>query len=131
MLVYDFLYHFIPIIDWKKGLLTYDPSNKACSGIISYSCNDSTTAVNSVSLVGELKEHSLPSSVHIPPKMSSQSLLPLIYDVFKKIKDVEEDLAISSLHLFQGDMDLPSSCFHAYLEEQWDDEKNQRKLKMS
>ncbi|MBW0557253.1 hypothetical protein O181_096968 [Austropuccinia psidii MF-1] len=40
-------------------------------------------------------------------------------EVFKEIKDVREDVAISSLHLFQGDVDLPPLSFHASLEEQW------------
>ncbi|MBW0594151.1 hypothetical protein O181_133866 [Austropuccinia psidii MF-1] len=52
--------------------------------------------------------------------MPSQSLLQSRDGVFKEIKDFGEDLAISSIHLFQGDMDLPPLSFHAPLEEQWD-----------
>ncbi|MBW0536102.1 hypothetical protein O181_075817 [Austropuccinia psidii MF-1] len=66
-----------------------------------------TTAVNSVALVGDLKTHALPSSGHIPSIMPSQSLLNSRDEVFKEIKDVGEDVAISSLHLFHGDMDHP------------------------
>ncbi|MBW0509339.1 hypothetical protein O181_049054 [Austropuccinia psidii MF-1] len=51
--------------------------------------------------------------------MPSQSLLKSRDEVFKEIKDVGEDFAISSLHLFHGDMDLPPLSFHASLEEQW------------
>ncbi|MBW0536802.1 hypothetical protein O181_076517 [Austropuccinia psidii MF-1] len=40
---------------------------------------------------------------------------------FKEIKDVGEDVSISSFHLFQGDMDLPPLSLHASLEEQWDE----------
>ncbi|MBW0467496.1 hypothetical protein O181_007211 [Austropuccinia psidii MF-1] len=119
ILGYDFLYHFNPIIDWKNGLITYDSSHKYYSGIISSTSNDIATSVNSVSLVGELKTPSLPPSVHIPSIIPSQSLLPLRDEVFKEIKDV----AISSLHLFQGNMDLPPLAFHASLEEQWDEEE--------
>ncbi|MBW0572479.1 hypothetical protein O181_112194 [Austropuccinia psidii MF-1] len=102
ILGYDSLYHFNPIIDWKNGLITYDSSHhKDSSGIISSTSNDFTTAVNSVAL----------------------SLLPLKDEIFKEIKDVGEDVSISSLHLFQGDVDLPPLYFHASLEEQGDEEE--------
>ncbi|MBW0545906.1 hypothetical protein O181_085621, partial [Austropuccinia psidii MF-1] len=68
------------------------------SGIKSSSSNALTTTVNSVALV------------------------------FKEIKDVGEDVAISSLHLLQGDMDLPPLSFHASLEEQWDDEEEPEEI---
>ncbi|MBW0505914.1 hypothetical protein O181_045629 [Austropuccinia psidii MF-1] len=75
ILGYDFLYHFNPIIDWKNGLITYYSSHKGSSGINSSASNDLATAGNSFALVGELKTPSLPSSVHIPSIMPSQSLL--------------------------------------------------------
>ncbi|MBW0513608.1 hypothetical protein O181_053323, partial [Austropuccinia psidii MF-1] len=56
------------------------------------------------------------------------SLLPLRDEVFKEIKDVGEDVAISSLHLFQGDMDLPPLSSHASLEEQWDEEEEPKEI---
>ncbi|MBW0467604.1 hypothetical protein O181_007319 [Austropuccinia psidii MF-1] len=62
---------------------------------------------NSVSLVGELQKPSLPSSFHIPPIIPSHSLLPSRDEVFNDIEAIQEDVARSSLHLFQGDMDLP------------------------
>ncbi|MBW0532975.1 hypothetical protein O181_072690, partial [Austropuccinia psidii MF-1] len=123
ILNYDFLYHFTPIIDWKNGLITYDSS-----GIILSTGNDFSTAVNSVAVVGKLKTPCLPSSVHIPSIIPSQSLLPLRDKVFKEIKDVGEDVSISSLHLFQGDMDLPPLSFHASLEEQWDEEEEPEEI---
>ncbi|MBW0465721.1 hypothetical protein O181_005436 [Austropuccinia psidii MF-1] len=86
ILCYYFLYHFNPIIDWKKRLITYYSSHKDSSGINSSTSNYLATAVNSVTL----------------------------------IKDVGEDVAISSAHLFQGDIDL---SFHSSLEEQWDEEE--------
>ncbi|MBW0520353.1 hypothetical protein O181_060068 [Austropuccinia psidii MF-1] len=107
ILGYDFLYHFNTIIDWKNGLITYDSSHKDSSGMKSSASNSLATAVNSVALVGELKTPSLPPSVHIPSIIPSQSLLKSRDEVFKEINDVGEDVAISSLHLFQGDMDLP------------------------
>ncbi|MBW0553081.1 hypothetical protein O181_092796 [Austropuccinia psidii MF-1] len=51
-------------------------------------------------------------SVHIPSIIPSQSLLLSRDEVFKEIKDV----AISSFHLFQGDMDLPPFSLHSSLE---------------
>ncbi|MBW0483450.1 hypothetical protein O181_023165 [Austropuccinia psidii MF-1] len=116
-------YHFNPVIDWKNGLITYDSS-----GIESSASNALATAANSVALVGELKTPSLPSSVHIPSIMPSQSLLKSRDEVFKETKDVGEDVAISSLHLFQGDMDLPPLSFHASLEEQWDEEEEPEEI---
>ncbi|MBW0517106.1 hypothetical protein O181_056821 [Austropuccinia psidii MF-1] len=88
ILGYDFLYHFNPIIDWKNELITYDSSHKDSSGIKSSASNALTTAVNSVSLVGELKTPSFPSSVHIPSIMPSQSLLKSRDEFLKEIKDV-------------------------------------------
>ncbi|MBW0546412.1 hypothetical protein O181_086127 [Austropuccinia psidii MF-1] len=123
ILGYDFLYHFNPIIDWKKGLITYDSSHKDSGVIKSSASNALATAINSVSLVDEFKTPSLPSSVHIPSIMQSQSLSKSRDEVFKEIKDVGEDVAISSLHLFQGDMDLPPLFFHSSLEKQWDEEE--------
>ncbi|MBW0554715.1 hypothetical protein O181_094430 [Austropuccinia psidii MF-1] len=83
-------------------MITYD-----YSGIKPSSSNSLATAVNSVALVGELKTPSLLSSVHIPFIMPSQSLIKSRDEVFKEIKDSGEDVAISSLNLFQGDMKLP------------------------
>ncbi|MBW0574749.1 hypothetical protein O181_114464, partial [Austropuccinia psidii MF-1] len=102
--------------------------HKDSSGIISSTSNDFATAVNSVALVGELKTPSLPPSVHIPSIIPSQSLLPSRDEVLKEIKYLGEDVAISSLHLFQGDMDLPPLSFHAFLEEQWDEEEEPEEI---
>ncbi|MBW0488930.1 hypothetical protein O181_028645 [Austropuccinia psidii MF-1] len=73
ILGYDSLHHFDPIIDWKNGLIIYDSGHKDSSGITSSTSNDFTTAVNSVSLVGEFKTPLLPPSVHIPSIIPSQS----------------------------------------------------------
>ncbi|MBW0477890.1 hypothetical protein O181_017605 [Austropuccinia psidii MF-1] len=128
ILDYDFIYHFDPIIDWKKGLITYDSIHKDYSGIKSSASNALATDANSVALVGELNTPSLASSVHIPSIMPSQSLLKSRDEVFKEIKDVGEDVAISSLHLFQGDMDLSPLSFHASVKEQWDDEEEPEEI---
>ncbi|MBW0463258.1 hypothetical protein O181_002973 [Austropuccinia psidii MF-1] len=98
--------------------------HKDSSGVISSTSNAFATSSYSVSLVGEVKTPSLPPSIHIPPIIGSQSLLPSIDEVFKEIKDV----AISSIHLFQGDMDLPPLSFHASLEEKWDKEEEPEEI---
>ncbi|MBW0466487.1 hypothetical protein O181_006202 [Austropuccinia psidii MF-1] len=116
ILGYDFLYHVNPIIDCKNRLITYHSSHKDLSGIDSSTSNEFATAVNSVALAGELKTPSFPSSDHIPSIMPSKSLLLSRDDIFKEIKDVGQDAAISSLHLFEGDIDLPPLSFHESLE---------------
>ncbi|MBW0547349.1 hypothetical protein O181_087064 [Austropuccinia psidii MF-1] len=128
LLGYDFLYHFHGIIDWKNGLITYDSGHKDCSGITSSTNNDFANAVDSLALVGELKIPCLPPSVYIPSIIPSQSLLLSRDEVFKEIKYVGEDVAISSLYLFQGDMDLLHLSFHALLEEQWNQEEEPEEI---
>ncbi|MBW0489450.1 hypothetical protein O181_029165 [Austropuccinia psidii MF-1] len=100
------------------------------SGIKSSASNALSTALNSVSLVGELKTPSLPSSVHIPSTKPPQSLLQSRDEVFKEIKDVGEGVAMSSLHLFQGDIDLPPLFFHASLEDNWDEEEEPEEIRI-
>ncbi|MBW0468722.1 hypothetical protein O181_008437, partial [Austropuccinia psidii MF-1] len=60
--------------------------------------------------------------------MPYQSLIKSRDKVFKEINDVGEDVAISSLHLFQGDMHLPPLSFHASLEEKWDEEEEPEEI---
>ncbi|MBW0473794.1 hypothetical protein O181_013509 [Austropuccinia psidii MF-1] len=60
--------------------------------------------------------------------MLSQSLLKSRDDFFKEITDFGEHVAISSLHLFHGDLDLPPLSFHASMEEQWDEEEEQGEI---
>ncbi|MBW0472866.1 hypothetical protein O181_012581 [Austropuccinia psidii MF-1] len=103
--------------------MTYVSIHTDSSGIISSTSNDFATAFNSVALVGELKTPSHRPSVHIPSIIPSNSLLPTRDEFFEEIKDVGEDVTISSLHLFQGDMDLPPLSFHASLKEKWDEEE--------
>ncbi|MBW0513898.1 hypothetical protein O181_053613 [Austropuccinia psidii MF-1] len=46
---------------------------------------------------------------------------PLDHYFHQEINYVGEDVAVSSLHFFQGDMDLPPLSFHASLEEEPED----------
>ncbi|MBW0565431.1 hypothetical protein O181_105146, partial [Austropuccinia psidii MF-1] len=104
--------------------------HKDSSVITSSTSHDFAFAVNSVSLVGDLKTPSLPPSVHISSIIPSQSLLSSRDEVFKEIKDIGEYVAITSLPLFQGDMDLPPLFFHAPQEEQWDEEEEPEEIEI-
>ncbi|MBW0492235.1 hypothetical protein O181_031950 [Austropuccinia psidii MF-1] len=119
---------FGPVGFLPCGFITYDSSHKDSSGIKSSASNALATSVNSVSLVCELNTPSLLSLVHIPSLTPSHSLLQSRDEVFKEIKDVEEDVSLSSLHLFKGDMDLSPLSFHASLEEQWDEEEEPEEI---
>ncbi|MBW0474027.1 hypothetical protein O181_013742 [Austropuccinia psidii MF-1] len=44
------------------------------------------------------------------------------------MEDVGEDFSISSLHIFQGDMELPPFSFHAFLEKHWDEEEQPEEI---
>ncbi|MBW0508383.1 hypothetical protein O181_048098 [Austropuccinia psidii MF-1] len=112
----------------KARFINYDSGHEDSSGVKSSASNSLAIAVNSVALVGEFKTPSLPSSAHIPSIMPSQSLLKSRDEVFKEMKDVVDDVATSSLHLFQGDMDLPPLSFHPSLEEQWDKEEEPEEI---
>ncbi|MBW0546783.1 hypothetical protein O181_086498 [Austropuccinia psidii MF-1] len=75
-----------------------------------------------------------------PPATGSNSFSPLQdssskkahhkkSEILKELKDFGEDVAISSLNLFQGDMNLPLLSFHASLEEKWDEEEEPEEIK--
>ncbi|MBW0489330.1 hypothetical protein O181_029045 [Austropuccinia psidii MF-1] len=61
-------------------------------------------------------------------KSSASNALATAVNGVSLIKDFGEDVAISSLHLFHGDMDLPHLSFHASLEEQWDEEEESEEV---
>ncbi|MBW0492856.1 hypothetical protein O181_032571 [Austropuccinia psidii MF-1] len=65
-----------------------------------------------------------PSPFHHDP----QSLVPSRDEVFKGIRDFGEDVAISSPHLFQWDMDLPPLSFDESVEAQWADEEETEEI---
>ncbi|MBW0461366.1 hypothetical protein O181_001081 [Austropuccinia psidii MF-1] len=67
---------------------------------------------------------------HLPFCLLSISLpsFPLSHYFHQEMKDVGEDVSISSLQFFQGDMNLPPLSFHASLEEQWDEEEDPEEI---
>ncbi|MBW0488392.1 hypothetical protein O181_028107 [Austropuccinia psidii MF-1] len=114
----------------KEGLCTFCGGKNPIEKCFKRPQNKSGSSKGFPSKQGKvsLKTPSLPSSVHITPIIPSQSLLQLGDEVFKEIKDVGEDFGISSLHPFQGDMDLLPLSFHASLDGQWDEEEEPEEI---
>ncbi|MBW0485339.1 hypothetical protein O181_025054 [Austropuccinia psidii MF-1] len=110
-------------------MITYDPSNKELNGTPPYFGNEYSTALKCVSLVVELIAHSILSLVHIPLIIPSETLLQERDEVFKEIKDAGEDVARSSPHLLQGDMNIHPLSFHEFLEEEWNWEERPEEIK--
>ncbi|MBW0576277.1 hypothetical protein O181_115992 [Austropuccinia psidii MF-1] len=128
ILGFDFLNNFNPSIDWRKRLITFNADYKDYFDPSKSFHNDFSSAKSCAALVGDSRTPSFPSSINIPSINSPQSL-PLSGDeVFKEIQDVGEDNYVSSLHLFFGNMDLPSSSYHDSLEELWDEEEEPEEI---
>ncbi|MBW0512467.1 hypothetical protein O181_052182 [Austropuccinia psidii MF-1] len=123
ILGFDFLNHFNPSIDWRKGLITFNSDHKDYYAPSKSFSNDFSSSKSCEALVGNSRTPSFSSSVHIPPLHSHQSLLLSRDEIFKEIQNVGEDNSVSSLHLFFGNMDLPPSSNHDSLEELWDEEE--------
>ncbi|MBW0511896.1 hypothetical protein O181_051611 [Austropuccinia psidii MF-1] len=117
ILVFDFLNHFNPSIDWRQGLITFNADDKDYYDLSKSFSNDHLSAKSYEALVGDSRTPSFPSSVHIPSLYSHQSLLSSRDEFFKEIQDVGEDNSVSSLYLFFGNRDLPPSSYHDSLEE--------------
>ncbi|MBW0491788.1 hypothetical protein O181_031503 [Austropuccinia psidii MF-1] len=123
ILGFDFRNHFNPSIDWRQALITFNSDHKDYSDPSKSSPNDFSSAKSCAALVGDSRTPSFPSSVHIPPINSRQSLPLSGKGVSKEIQDVVEDNSVSSLHLFFWNMDLPPSSYHDSLEELRNDEE--------
>ncbi|MBW0534447.1 hypothetical protein O181_074162 [Austropuccinia psidii MF-1] len=128
ILGFDFLNQFNPSIDWKQGLITFNPDHLDYSDPSNSFRNDFSSAKSCAALVSDSRTPSFPSSVHIPSLNSPQSLLSPRAEVFKEIQDVGEDKYVSSLHLLFGNMDLPPSSYHDSLEELWDEEEEPQEV---
>ncbi|MBW0545196.1 hypothetical protein O181_084911 [Austropuccinia psidii MF-1] len=124
ILGFDFLNHFNPFIDWRKGMITFNSHHKDYHDPSKSSTNDFSSAKSCAALVHDSRTQSFPSSVHIPSLNFHMSLLSSGDEVFKDIQDVGEDNSVSSLHLFFGNMDFPPSSYHDSLEEFWDEEED-------
>ncbi|MBW0552744.1 hypothetical protein O181_092459, partial [Austropuccinia psidii MF-1] len=126
ILGFDILNHFNPSIDWRQGLITFNSDHKDYSDPSKSFHNDFSSSKSCAALVGDSRTPS--SSVLIPSLNSPQSLPLSGEEVLKEIQDVGEDNSVSSLHLFFGNMDLPPSSNHDFLEELWDEEEEPEEL---
>ncbi|MBW0511275.1 hypothetical protein O181_050990 [Austropuccinia psidii MF-1] len=88
ILGFEFLNHFNPYMDWRKGLITFNADNEDYHAPSNSFSNDFSSAKSCAALVGDSRAESFPSSVHIPSLTSYQSLLSSRDEVFKEIKDV-------------------------------------------
>ncbi|MBW0562001.1 hypothetical protein O181_101716, partial [Austropuccinia psidii MF-1] len=128
ILGFEFLNHFNPSIDWRKGMFTLNSDHKDYYYPSKFFSNAFYSAKSCADLVSNSGTQSFPSSVHIPSLNSHQSLLSSRDEVFKEIQDVGEDNSVSLLHLFFGNMDLPISYYHDSLEELWDEEEEPEEI---
>ncbi|MBW0463842.1 hypothetical protein O181_003557 [Austropuccinia psidii MF-1] len=124
ILGFDFLDHFNPSIDWRKGLITFNADHKDYYDPSKSLSTDFYSAKSCAAVVGDSRTPSFPSSIHITSLNSHQSLLSYRDEAFKEIQDVGEDNSVSSLHLFFGSMDL----YHDSLEELWDADKEPEEI---
>ncbi|MBW0527143.1 hypothetical protein O181_066858 [Austropuccinia psidii MF-1] len=124
----EFLNHFSPSLDWRKGLITFNAYQKDYYDPSKSFSNDILSAKSCAALVGDSRTPSFPSSVHITSLNSHQSLTSSRDEVFKEIQDVGEDNSVPSLHLFCGNIDLPPSSYHDSLEELWDEEEEPEEI---
>ncbi|MBW0489184.1 hypothetical protein O181_028899 [Austropuccinia psidii MF-1] len=71
ILGFDFINHFNPSIDWRKGLITFDADPKGYYDPLKSFSNEFSSAKSSAALVGDSRTPSFPSSVHIPSSNSN------------------------------------------------------------
>ncbi|MBW0472834.1 hypothetical protein O181_012549 [Austropuccinia psidii MF-1] len=114
--------------DFRQRLIIFNADHKDCYDRSKSFINDFCSAKSCAALVGDSRTPSFPSSVHIPSLNSHQSLISSRDEVFKEIKDFGEDNSVSSLHLFLGNMNLPTSSYHDSLEELWDEEEDPEEI---
>ncbi|MBW0528833.1 hypothetical protein O181_068548 [Austropuccinia psidii MF-1] len=128
ILSFDFLNHFNTSIDLRQGLITFDADHKDYYDHSNYFSNDFSSSKSYAALVGDSRTPSFPSSVQISSLNSHMSLLSSRDEVFKEIQDFGEDNSLSYLHLFFGNMHLPSSSYHDSLEVLWDEEEDPEEI---
>ncbi|MBW0526969.1 hypothetical protein O181_066684 [Austropuccinia psidii MF-1] len=112
ILGFEFLNHFNPSIDWRKGLITFNSDQKDYYDPSKSLSNYFSSFKSCAALVDDSRTPSFPSFVNIPLLNSHTSLFSSRDKVFKEIKDVGEDNSAPSLHLSFGKMDLPPSSYH-------------------
>ncbi|MBW0478710.1 hypothetical protein O181_018425 [Austropuccinia psidii MF-1] len=106
ILVFDFLNHLNPSIDWGQGLITFN-SNPTDYYYPSKSFSNDFSSAKSCAALSSLSSRD---------------------EVFKDIQDVVEDNSVSLLHPFLDNMDLLPSSYHDSLEELWDEEEEPEEI---
>ncbi|MBW0536103.1 hypothetical protein O181_075818 [Austropuccinia psidii MF-1] len=101
ILGFDTLNHCNPSIDWKQGIITFNPDQK---------------------------DYYYPPNSFSNDFSSAKSCAAPVDEVFKESQDVGEDNSVSSLHLFFGNKDLPPSFYNDSLEEFWDEEEEPEEI---
>ncbi|MBW0553519.1 hypothetical protein O181_093234 [Austropuccinia psidii MF-1] len=123
ILGFDFLNHVNPYIDWRQGLVAFNADHKDYYDPSKYFSNYFFLAKSCEAMVSDSRSLSFPSSFHIPSLNSHTLFLPSRDEVFKEIQNVGKENSVYSLHLFFGNMDIPPSSYHDFLEELWDGEE--------
>ncbi|MBW0476293.1 hypothetical protein O181_016008 [Austropuccinia psidii MF-1] len=124
ILGFDFFDHFNPSINLRQRLRAFNSDYKDYYDPSKSSRNEFYSSKSCADLVGDSRTPSFMYFVHIPSFNSHQSLLSSRDEVFKQIKDFEEDNSVSLLHLFLENVDLPPASYHDSLKELWDEEED-------
>ncbi|MBW0480860.1 hypothetical protein O181_020575 [Austropuccinia psidii MF-1] len=128
ILGFEFLNHFDSSIDWRQVLINLNSYHKDYYDPSKYCSNDFSSGKSFAAVIGDSRSPLFPAPVHIPSFSCHQSLLSIIYEFFKDIKDFRENNSISSLHLFHGNVDLTPSSHSDSLEELWDTEEEAEEI---
>ncbi|MBW0510504.1 hypothetical protein O181_050219 [Austropuccinia psidii MF-1] len=75
ILGFDFLNHFNPSIDWKKGMITFNADHKHYYDPSKSFSNEVSSSKSCAALVDDSRTPSFPSYVHIPSLNSHKSLI--------------------------------------------------------
>ncbi|MBW0496087.1 hypothetical protein O181_035802 [Austropuccinia psidii MF-1] len=87
---FDFLNHFNPYIDWRKGLITFNADHKGCHDPSNYFSYDFSSAKSCTTLIQDVGEEYYLSSLHL--FFGNMDLTPLSYhDSLEELWDEEEE----------------------------------------
>ncbi|MBW0462314.1 hypothetical protein O181_002029 [Austropuccinia psidii MF-1] len=104
ILVFDFLNHFNPSIDWRQGLITFKPNHKNYHYPSQYFSNDSSSSNTCSALIKDVGEDNLFHGNLNLPHTSYHDSLEYLWD------EVEEPEEIETL------IKVVPSAYHQYLD---------------
>ncbi|MBW0471053.1 hypothetical protein O181_010768 [Austropuccinia psidii MF-1] len=128
ILGFDFFNNLNPSVYWRQALITFNADCKDYYDPLNSFSNDFYSSKSCEAMVGDSRTPSFPSPFYIPSLNSHTSLLSSRDEVSKEIQDMGEDNSVSSLHLFFGNMNLPPSSYHDFMEELWDEEEEPEEI---